>query len=203
MVSVRTRAPISPPDTDQRVFMHGMTWWQYETILAARGDNPLPRIAYSDGTIELMSPSHRHEERKSLIGQLVEAYLFERQVYFVPWGSTTLKNPSVEKGVEPDESYAFSKDARTPDLAIEAVLTSGGIDKLPLYAKLGVREIWFWTESGIEAYARSKSGRYEAIETSTVIPDLPLATIAHYAGGEDAYEAVQAFRAELRRTSSD
>lgn len=186
-------------DLDQRILMHGMSWWQYETMLAARGDNPTPRMAFAHGTIELMSPSHRHEEKKSLIGQLVEAYLFERRVYFVPWGSTTLKNPSVEKGVEPDESYAFRKGVEVPDLAIEAVLTSGGLDKLDLYGKLRVREVWFWTEEGIEAHVLGADGAYREVRTSEVIPGLSIDLVADYARRDDAFEAVLAFREWLGR----
>ncbi|MEG4506483.1 Uma2 family endonuclease [Microcoleus sp. F6_B4] len=35
-----------------------------------------------------------------------------------------------------------------PDLAIEVVFTSGGIDKLQLYKRLGIPEVWFW-EDGV------------------------------------------------------
>ena len=176
--------------------MHGMSWWQYETILAVRGDNPVPRIAYAHETVELMSPSQRHEERKSLLGHLVEAYLLEQGIYFVSWGSTTLKNPSVGKGAEPDESYAFSKGSTRPDLVIEAVLTSQGLDKLELYAKLDVPEVWFWTEEGLDAYTLD-GDTYVEIEQSRVIPGLATATIADYAAREDMYEALQAFRRAL------
>jgi Uma2 family endonuclease len=177
--------------------MHGMSWWQYETILAARGESPVPRIAYAHETVELTSPSHRHEEKKSLLGLLVEAYLFEKGVHFVPWGSTTLKNASVAKGAEPDESYAFAKGREVPDLAIEAVLTSGGLDKLQIYGALGVSEVWFWSEAGLQGFAL-EGGAYRPIEVSEVIPGLALATLAHYADQDDVFEAVQAFRAHLR-----
>ena len=203
MLAVRSGFDALPEvDQDQRVLIHQMSWWQYETVLAVRGDNPVPRIAYAHGTIELMSPCHRHEERKSLLGRLVEAYTFERGIYFVPWGSTTLENQSLEKGAEPDESYAFSKGAKGPDLAIEAVLTSGGLDKLDLYARLGVPEVWFWFESGVEAY-RLEDGRYRQIEESSVLPGLRIEVIDEYARREDVIEAVMAFRRALSASKDD
>lgn len=100
-------------ESDQIVRMHG-SWWQYEALLAIRGDAPVPRIAYSDGEIELRSPYRRHERTKSSLGRLVEAYCFEREVYFDPIASTTLKASQKEKGVEPDESYAFTPDRDMP-----------------------------------------------------------------------------------------
>ncbi|MCA9551922.1 MAG: Uma2 family endonuclease [Myxococcales bacterium] len=69
---------MSVPATDQRILMHQMTWDQFQALLALRGDRSVPRMAFAHGTIELMSPSHRHEERKSLVGLLIEAYCFER-----------------------------------------------------------------------------------------------------------------------------
>ena len=55
--------------------------------------------------------------------------------------------------LEPDECYLIGDQARdTPDLAIEVVWTSGGIDKLEIYRRLGVREVWRWKDSRIEVY---------------------------------------------------
>lgn len=196
MVTARPLPRPAPTDTDQRILMHGMSWWQFETILAARGDNPVPRIAYQEGTIELMSPSHRHEEKKSLLGSLVEAYCFERRIRFFPWASTTLKNPSVERGAEPDASYRFEPGGEVPDLVIEAVLTSGGLDKLQLYRELGIRELWFWFEAGIEAYAL-QADAYAPIDESTMLPGLMIAELAEFARREEVYDAILAFRDAL------
>lgn len=41
--------------TDQRVRMHGMSWSSYEALLDARGESPVPRIAYLEGELELMT----------------------------------------------------------------------------------------------------------------------------------------------------
>lgn len=184
---------------DHIVLTHGMSWEAFEAFLEARGEASRPRIAYAHETLEQMSPSRRHEDRKSLVGSLLEAYLFEKNIYFVFWGSTTLKNAIAKKAAEPDESYAFAKGLARPDLAIEAVLSSGGLKKLEIYRDLGVTEVWFWTEKGIEAFALGASG-YAPIETSVVIPELSIALIAGYAARDDAFEAVTAFRAALRET---
>jgi hypothetical protein len=62
---------------DQRVTLHGVTWEQFETVLAIRGDRSAPRMTYLEGELELTSPSKPHEHLKSLIGRLVEAYAEE------------------------------------------------------------------------------------------------------------------------------
>ena len=70
---VRLEAP-PDDDRDQRVIMHGLDWWQYETMLAVRGDRSVPRMAYLEGELELMSPSKTHEIIKTTIARLLEAY---------------------------------------------------------------------------------------------------------------------------------
>jgi Uma2 family endonuclease len=163
--------------TDQRILMHNMSWWQFETMLAARGDNPVPRMAYLNGTVELVSPSRRHENKKTILGCLVEAFAFEKGIRFDAMASTTLKNELLERGAEPDESYALDESRQVPDLAIEVVLTSGGLDKLLLYAGLGVREVWFWKDVELSAY-ELQDGKYVPIEESLMFPGLAIADVA-------------------------
>src|SRR5215471_17395921 len=92
-----------PADHDNIVVLRGVTWADYERILAIRGDAPVPRLAFLQGALELMTPSKLHESKKSVIGCLVEAWCFENDVDISPFGSWTLKNPGAERGVEPDE----------------------------------------------------------------------------------------------------
>ncbi|HEU4620176.1 MAG TPA: Uma2 family endonuclease [Gammaproteobacteria bacterium] len=133
------------PREDHYVHLRGVTWDDYLRLLEIRGERSTPRMTYLEGTLEIMSPSRSHDEIKSYIGRLVEAWCLERNVEFTPYGSWTLKSKRDERGAEADECYVFGpnpKAKRRPDLAIEVVWTSGGIDKLEVYRKLGVRELW-------------------------------------------------------------
>jgi hypothetical protein len=55
--------------------------------------------------------------------------------------TVVLEDKQVERGVEPDECYVLGDVAEParPDLAIEVVWSSGGINELEIYRKLGVR----------------------------------------------------------------
>ena len=44
------------PTDDHIIQLHGVTWADYERLLAIRGDHSAPRIAYLHGTVEIMSP---------------------------------------------------------------------------------------------------------------------------------------------------
>jgi Uma2 family endonuclease len=84
-----------------------------------------------------------------------------------------------------------------PDLAIEVVWTSGGIDKLELYARLGVGEVWFWREGRIEVHVL-RGDRYESATRSSLFPDLDVELLASFLDRPTALQAVRAFREALR-----
>src|SRR5262245_62088564 len=121
----------APPDMDQRVVLNGMTWKDYEILLAVRGDRADVRMAYMNGAIELMGPSFHHESVRVTIARLVEAFGDETGLDLNGYGSWTLKNALVERGLEPDECYVLgvAHEGDVPQLAIEVVWTSGGLNK--------------------------------------------------------------------------
>ena len=80
MVSAPHVEPTSAVEADQRVFMRGVSYKDYELVLLARGEASVPRIAYAKGVVELMSPSWNREILKKLIARLLEAYAEERNL---------------------------------------------------------------------------------------------------------------------------
>src|SRR5207302_1801472 len=116
----------------------------------ARRENASVRMAYLEGVLEIVSPSPTHEKWKKFIARLVEAYAEERGLTMDGMGSTTFRKKAKKAGIEPDECYLFNEEKPYPDLAIEVVVTHGGLDRLEIYRRLGVREVWFLSEEGIE-----------------------------------------------------
>ena len=68
------------PTADQRLVSYGVPWSHFEAQLGLRGERPVPRIAFLDGALELMSPSKDHERIKSYIGCLIEVYALEQDI---------------------------------------------------------------------------------------------------------------------------
>lgn len=187
-------------DPDQRVFMNGLDWWQFETMLAIRGDRARPRFAYLDGTLEIASPSRSHEYITKMISRLLEAYAEEAGIFFDGYGSLTMKNPAAKRGLEPDECYAIGSAKDHPDLAIEVIWTSGGIDKRAIYLGLGVRELWEWEDGRIEVLVL-RGGAYVKAARSEVLPKLDLTVLTTFVDRDDQTEAVRAYRKTLRATA--
>ena len=190
------------PTADQRLVTYGVPWAHYEAHLALRGEAPVPRMAYLEGALELMSPSKDHERIKSVLGRLVEAFAFERGIEFSPYGGWTLKHAPKQAGAEPDECYIIGTDQskERPDLAIEVIWTTGGLDKLEIYRRLGVSEIWFWQNGRISVHLL-KDERLVAAERSELFPGLDLAMLCSFLDRPTAFQAVNAFREALRTQS--
>lgn len=196
------RVLVAPPsgDHDHIVILRGVTWADYERVLKMRGDHSAPRINFLEGVLEIMSPSRTHESFKSMIGCLVEAWCMENDVDITPYGSWTLKEKAVERGAEPDECYVVGDelDPVRPDLAIEVVWTSGGINKLEIYRKLGVREVWYWQEGELALHTLRR-GRYVRIPRSKVLPGIDHAEVAELASMRPMTKAVREYRKRLAK----
>jgi Uma2 family endonuclease len=199
MAHATATTPTPPPrEEDQRIFMRGVTWSEYETLLAVRGERAGIRIAYLKGDLEIMSPSIDHEGIKKTLARLLEAYAEERNIDLNGYGSWTIKSAPKERGVEPDECYIIGTERKaSPDLAIEVVWTHGGLDKLEIYRGLGVREVCIWRDDAITVF-ELRDGNYRAIPRSGLLPQLDLALLVGFLDRPSQTQAVRDFRAALR-----
>lgn len=182
---------------EQRVVVYGMPWEAYCAIREAF-DRPSLRLTYLAGALEFMSPSDDHELLKKRIARLVEAFGDERDVPLYGHGSTTFRRKAREAGLEPDESYVLGGERpEYPDVAIEVVVSSGGLSKLDVYARLGVPEVWFWIDGGFQLFALGDSG-YQAVTNSRLIPGLDFELLARFARRVDQPQAIKEYRQLLR-----
>jgi Uma2 family endonuclease len=184
-------------DPEERQIISGVSWEGYESLLNELGDSLRYRVTYLDGVLELVSPSRRHEINKTIIGSLLEAYCQEKRIRYFPLGSTTFRKEEKRGGTEPDESYCIREEKEFPDLAIEVVVTSGGIDKLEVYKRLGVMEVWFFKKNQFEIY-HLRGEADEKIIQSEVLPNLDLTVLAQYAVAPDPLDAALEFREKVR-----
>jgi len=182
---------------DGIVNLHGVTWENYEHLLEMRGDKSVPRFHYLEGELEIMSPSKDHEIITSLIGRLLEAWCTDRGIEFTPVGSWTLKEKKEERGAEADECYIFGTEPRDrPHLAIEVAWTRGAINKLKIYERLGVDEVWIWRKGVIEVHVIA-GGKFIRAQRSRLFPDLDLALLASMLDRNPISQAVRDFRKAL------
>jgi Uma2 family endonuclease len=185
-------------DPEERFLTTGADWHQYESLLTTLGDSARYRVTYLEGVLEIMSPSRQHELQKKNISRLLEAYFEETRTRFWGLGSTTFRRQEQRGGTEPDECYCLDEEKTFPDLAIEVVITGGGIDKLEVYRRLGVKEVWFWRNQRFEVY-HLQGQQYELSPRSVMLPNLDLAVLAEYAVKSAPLEALLEYRQRLRQ----
>ena len=183
---------------EQRLILNSVTWEQYETLRATLDDFPGLRMTYLEGTLEIMTPSPEHEFDKKTIARLIEIYALEMDIDLSGYGSTTFRKQAKERGLEPDECYCFGQLKEFPDIALEVVISSGGIDKLDVYQGLQVPEVWFWKNNQFSLYRLRQQG-YELISHSEFLPELDFSILAQYVRYPSQTQAVKVYRDTLRQ----
>jgi Uma2 family endonuclease len=188
---------------DHIIVLRGATWADYQRLLELRGERRHPRLTYLEGALELMSPSRAHESVKSMLGCLIEAWCFEHGVDITPFGSWTLEDEVSGRGLEPDECYVLGAvhEPRRPDLAIEVMHTSGGLDKLEVYRGLGVREVWFFRQGSLQLFGLREGG-YEPLAESDVLSGLDHQQLGEFISVTPMTRAVREYRSALRAARS-
>jgi len=167
-------------DPEERFTTSDVNWQQYEAVLAKLEDDSHYRVTYLDGVLEIVSPSLRHEKLKKRLATLVEFYLIRKRIKHTPMGSPRVKKQLKKVGAEPDECYCIGEEKSIPDLAIEVIITSGSIDKLETYRRLGVTEVWMWKVNRLTLYRLREetpsefleTHGYEQITVSELLPEL-------------------------------
>ncbi len=190
------------PRRDQRVVLRDVPWAQYEALVETRGDRAVPRLTYLEGTLELMSPAYDHEAIKTCFARLVEAWADATDTPLTGLGSWTIRREDVKRGAEADECYAIGDFGRNgvrpeqPDIAIEVVWTHGGLDKLEVWRKLRVREVWIWEDGVIGVYVLVDEHWVRA-PRSALLPALDLEFIAELLTDDTQRGAVRRLRERL------
>lgn len=179
---------LGPPD--QRVVLRRVHWETYERLLDDLADSSSPRLTYDRGMLEIMSPLAEHERHNRAIAALVDIVADEWDFDFENLGSTTFRREEVERGFEPDSCFYLRNAERIqgkrqidlavdppPDLVIEIDVTNSSLDKVSLYAAMGVPELWRYDGRSMRILVL-ESGGLVLSEESRVLPGLDAVTLS-------------------------
>jgi len=183
-------------DCEKLTITTGVSWQKYEKLINQLSDDSFYRLSYLDGTLIILSPSRAHERIKKRIAILLETYFIQQQIPFYPLGSTTFRQESKRGGKEPDESYCLETEKDFPDLAIEVITTSGGIDSLDIYQRLQIPEVWFWQHNSLRIYTL-RDGDYQEQSQSQLLPLLDRSLFINCVQQTDISVAIQQLYSHL------
>jgi Uma2 family endonuclease len=212
-LAARPPTATDAPGVEQHLVLRHISWDFYEHLLAEIGDRPL-RVTYSQGSMEIMAPLPKHEAAKKVIAQLIELMTLELAIPRACFGSTTFRREDKESGLEPDECYYIQNAARVrgmerfdpnlhpvPDLAIEVDITRRSVPRQPVYASLGIPELWRFDGKELQILHLTPQG-YVPSTRSLAFPFLPMDRFESFVhrmlAGHDDLPVLQDFRAWVR-----
>jgi Uma2 family endonuclease len=174
------------------IVLQGISWQTYQSLVRELESQPGKRLTYDNGNLEICMPLPSHEIYKRRLGRLVEIVTEEMEMDIFSLSASTWSREDLLKGVEADECYYIQNEAAVrsklninlavdppPDLAIEVDITSPSLPRLPIYAALGVQEVWQFDGEQV-TLLRLSEGNYVAINRSVALPILPQEVIQHW-----------------------
>jgi len=198
---------------EKRVYLGGVTWATYQALRQA-DENVHLRMTFDRGALEIVSPSRKHEQVSYLIGRMIDQWTLLHEIDIAAGRNTTFSREDLDRGLEPDNCYWISHEAVVrdqddvdlhrdppPDLVLEVDVTRSSIPKLPIYAALGVPEVWHWRLGALEVLRLDAEGQYRPRKGSGELPRFPLAAASELlqsrAGRSDT-AVIQAFIRSIR-----
>jgi len=207
---------IAPPPAvgEKRVTFHHLNWQSYQQILHALPQSRSARLTYDRGILEITMPLEDHEFAVRLIELFIRILVIETGLKIKTMGSTTLERQDLDRSPEPDNAYYIQNQPLVagrnvdlasdppPDLVVEIDITHTDINKLRLYASLGVPEFWRYNGQIWRIYELQDS-QYQEVEISPTFPFVPKQKLYEFlaTAQQDEVEADQQLRKWLRSQS--
>lgn len=182
--------PLPIPSPGETVRLEGLSWDDYVAMADAVPDGAPVRTAYDGGRLEIMTTSPEHEKFAELLSHLIAMLSLHTGIDIVSGGSTTFRTELAQRGVEPDKCYWIANAAAAiglkrwnaetdppPDLVIEIEITSDSINRRPIYASLGIPEMWRFDGQTLQSFALNENGEYVPTEKSLAFEFLNVADL--------------------------
>jgi Uma2 family endonuclease len=183
--------PHSPAAPPNRVLLHGIDWQTYCRVADAFPNRPI-RITYDRGDLEIMTVSALHERCKSLLNLIVVALAGALHRKVGSYGSFTHRREDLLRALEPDlcfylQHFAAVRRKRQidlekdppPDLAIEIDISRSSLNRMAIYAALGILEVWRLEDETLRIYTLVK-GSYALGKQSAAFPEVPVAELVQF-----------------------
>ena len=176
-----------------RLRLSGVDWPTYARLLRVFDERRRLRITYDRGELEIMTLSPQHERFKHLLGLIVLALAEGFALPIAGFGSMTFRRRGQRRGLEPDECFWIQHEAavrgrdqidlRTdpaPDLVIEVDITRSSLNRLAIYARMNVPEVWRHDGQTLAFLVRQSNGEYAAAAQSQAFPRATPADIERF-----------------------
>jgi Uma2 family endonuclease len=179
-----SQAPsVTTPPQGSSLLLSNVDWQTYSRLLFIFAERPGVRLTYDRGELEIMSPLLEHDWDSDFLGVLVRELTDEMGLPVIGGGSVTIRRRRRQRGLEPDRCYWIANVPRIagrrrlnlrtdppPDLAIETDVTRSSLDRLRIYAALGVPEVWRLEGDTLTFHVLGADGTYASAAASRSFP---------------------------------
>ncbi|MEK7830220.1 MAG: Uma2 family endonuclease [Acidobacteriota bacterium] len=165
----------------QSVVLYNQSWAFYQRMLAELGDTSSPRLTFNQGTLEIKVASFQHEQINRQLAELFTTIADEFGMDFVHSGSTTFDREDLQRGFQPDSSFYIQNADRIrgklrinlsvdppPDLVLEIDITHPSLNKLPIFAALGIPEVWRFSDDVLTILKLDGNEYHEQVESNAL-----------------------------------
>jgi Uma2 family endonuclease len=176
------RTEFKDSSEQERILLQGISWDTFQDLVRSLESQPSKRLTYDNGKLEIWMPLPPHERFKKFFARLVEVLTEEQEIEICSLGSCTWSRADLAKGIEADECYYIQHEPTIrgrmtidlaidppPDLAIEIDMTSLSLPRLPIYAALGIPEIWRYDGTQLQILVWQNQA-YQPVERSICLP---------------------------------
>lgn len=197
---------------ESRVTLPDVSWQQFEKLLSEMGQNREVRMTYQRGQLELMTPQDDHMRYTKLMESAILLLADEVGLELEAIAPILLNHADLQLAAEADEGYFLHHRHQvngktefnlmhdpTPDLIVEVVMTGSSLNKLSIYTRFGVPEVWRYAvqdatdlQSSDLLIYRLQGDRYVQTTYSALFPFLPATTVLNFIRHSDSFGLVRA-----------
>ncbi len=180
------------PSAEQHFRLSAVSWEGYMHLAQAFAGRHV-RMAYDRGELEIITVSLGHDGDKSLLARLIEVITEEMCIDIKSGGSTTLNREDLERGLEGDECWWIRHEQQVrnlrdidlnrnppPDLALEVEISRSALNRMGIYAAIGVPEVWRWDGQTLTIHVLGAAGNYGDSALSLSFPFLPVGELGRF-----------------------
>jgi Uma2 family endonuclease len=166
----------------QHAVLRDISWATYEALLSDHLDCRWPRFVFDEGILEIMTPSPKHDRIGTQVQKFIDVVIEEWELDILNVGHATMRRRDLNKGFEADASiYIQNASAMRPrdeidlsmdpppDLVVEIEVSRSALDKLGIYARVGVSEVWR-CDAKAAIFHILHGDRYQESSTSVALP---------------------------------
>lgn len=205
-----------PRTRGQLLRLSNVDWRTYSRLVLSFGNRHDVRLTYDEGELEIMVPLLEHDWDGRVIYLFVAVLTEELGLPLTPGGTTTMRQQLKKKGIEADEIFWIENAPRmagrrrldlrrdpAPDLAVEVDVTHSSLDRLSIYAAIGIPELWRLKGKTLTFYLLGADGTYAESAVSRAFPLLGPGDLLPFMREiwrtADVHPVLRKFRSWLRR----